>query len=64
VQFLFIIAHRGAWKKNNLPENSIAAGQQAIAIKYAGSEFDVRMTTDYSLVVNHNPHNTLVSKQK
>lgn len=55
-----VIAHRGAWKKNNLPENSIAALQQAIAIKCAGSEFDVRMTADDSLVVNHDPHyNTL-----
>lgn len=55
-----VIAHRGAWKKNNLPENSIAALKQAIAIKCAGSEFDVRMTADDSLVVNHDPHyNTL-----
>ena len=55
-----VIAHRGAWKKNNLPENSIAALKQAITIKCAGSEFDVRMTADDSLVVNHDPHyNTL-----
>lgn len=55
-----VIAHRGAWKKNNLPENSIAALKQAITIKCAGSEFDVRMTADDSLVINHDPHfNTL-----
>lgn len=55
-----VIAHRGAWKKNNLPENSIASLKQAIALKCAGSEFDVRMTADDSLVINHDPHyNTL-----
>lgn len=51
-----VIAHRGAWKKNNFPENSIASLKQAIAIKCAGSEFDVRMTADDSLVINHDPH--------
>lgn len=48
-----IIAHRGAWKKNNLPENSLAALREAIRLKCAGSEFDVRMTIDDSLVVVH-----------
>ncbi|MFL9482468.1 glycerophosphodiester phosphodiesterase [Chitinophagaceae bacterium LWZ2-11] len=48
-----IIAHRGAWKKNGLPENSIASLKQAIAQKYAGSEFDVHLTADDSLVINH-----------
>jgi glycerophosphoryl diester phosphodiesterase len=28
-----IVAHRGAWKKNNLPENSIAALRHAIDLK-------------------------------
>ncbi len=50
-----VIAHRGAWKKNNLPENSIASLQQAIKLRCAGSEFDVRMTADDSLVINHDP---------
>jgi glycerophosphoryl diester phosphodiesterase len=50
-----VIAHRGAWKKNNFPENSIAALKQAIELKCAGSEFDVRMTADDSLVINHDP---------
>lgn len=55
-----VVAHRGAWKKNNFPENSIAALKQAIALKCTGSEFDVRMTADDSLVINHDPHyNTL-----
>ncbi len=51
-----VIAHRGAWKKNNLPQNSIASLQHAIELKCAGSEFDVRMTADDSLVINHDPH--------
>ena len=51
-----VIAHRGAWKLNNLPQNSIASLKQAIALKCTGSEFDVRMTADDSLVVNHDPH--------
>lgn len=50
-----IVAHRGAWKKNSFPENSIASLRQAISDRYAGSEFDVRMTADDSLVINHDP---------
>ena len=50
-----IIAHRGAWKEFNLPENSIAALQKAIELKAFGSEFDVRRTLDGKLVVNHDP---------
>lgn len=48
-----VIAHRGAWKKNNLPENSIASLKEAIRLKCHGSEFDVHMTLDSVLVVNH-----------
>ena len=48
-----VVAHRGAWKKNNLPENSIASLQYAIELKCTGSEFDVWMTADDSLVINH-----------
>lgn len=51
-----VVAHRGAWKKNNLPENSIAALRNAIDLKTTGSEFDVWMTADDSLVINHDPH--------
>lgn len=50
-----VVAHRGAWKQNNLPENSIAALRHAIDMKFAGSEFDVVMTKDDSLVINHDP---------
>lgn len=48
-----VIAHRGAWKKNNLPENSIASLKEAIRIGCFGSEFDVHLTLDSVLVVNH-----------
>lgn len=48
-----VVAHRGAWKAQALPENSIAALKHAIALKCTGSEFDVQMTADDVLVVNH-----------
>ncbi|MFH7015239.1 glycerophosphodiester phosphodiesterase family protein [Flavobacterium sp. FlaQc-47] len=51
-----VVAHRGAWKKNNLPENSIASLRHAIDLKLAGSEFDVWRTADDSLIINHDAH--------
>ena len=48
-----VIAHRGAWKTQGLPENSIAALNEAVMLKCYGSEFDVHMTADSVLVVNH-----------
>ena len=56
LQYNPVIAHRGAFKKNGFPENSIASLREAIRLGCAGSEFDVRMTADDSLVVNHDPH--------
>ncbi len=59
-----IVAHRGAWKKNNLPENSIASLRHAIDLKLPGSEFDVWRTADDSLVINHDAHfNKLLIEQ-
>ena len=49
----FIIAHRGAWKKQGLPENSIASLKEAIKLGCYGAEFDVHMTADSVLVINH-----------
>ncbi|WAC41804.1 glycerophosphodiester phosphodiesterase family protein [Pedobacter sp. SL55] len=49
-----VIAHRGAWKTQNLPENSIASLKEAIKIGCFGSEFDVQFTKDNIAVVNHN----------
>lgn len=49
-----VIAHRGAWKTQGLPENSIASLNEAIRIGCYGSEFDVQFTADGVAVVNHN----------
>lgn len=51
-----VVAHRGAWKTQNLPQNSIASLKRAIELGCAGSEFDVRMTKDSVLIINHDPH--------
>ena len=48
-----VIAHRGAWKTNHLPQNSIAALLRAGELKCYGSEFDVHLTKDDVLVVCH-----------
>lgn len=50
-----VVAHRGAWKAMGYPENSIAALNHAIKLNCTGSEFDVWMTADDSLIVNHDP---------
>lgn len=57
-----VVAHRGAWKSNNLPQNSIASLKQAILLECTGSEFDVRMTKDNVLIVTHDAdyHDMLV----
>ena len=48
-----VIAHRGVWKNTQAPQNSIAALNHAITDKLWGSEFDVHITKDDILVVNH-----------
>ncbi|PWJ58308.1 glycerophosphoryl diester phosphodiesterase [Dyadobacter jejuensis] len=48
-----VIAHRGAWKNTQVPENSLAALQAAIKMKCYGSEFDVHMSADSVLYVHH-----------
>ncbi|MEX0884621.1 MAG: glycerophosphodiester phosphodiesterase family protein [Cyclobacteriaceae bacterium] len=48
-----VIAHRGAWKAQKHPQNSLASLQEAIDLKCEGSEFDVWMTADGVLVANH-----------
>lgn len=50
-----VIAHRGAFKAMHYPENSIAALKHAIELNCTGSEFDVWMTADDSLVIHHDP---------
>jgi len=51
-----MVAHRGAFKKNGFAENSIASLREAIRLGCIGSEFDVRMSADDSLVINHDEH--------
>lgn len=48
-----VIAHRGAWKNTGATENSIAALENAIKLGCYGSEFDVHMSLDSILFVNH-----------
>jgi glycerophosphoryl diester phosphodiesterase len=48
-----IIAHRGAYKKNNTPHNSLAAFRDAIALRLMAIECDVHITADDSVVVYH-----------
>jgi len=52
-----IIAHRGFWQAQPpTTENSIQSLKNAQDLKVYGSEFDVRMTKDGILVVNHDEH--------
>jgi glycerophosphoryl diester phosphodiesterase len=50
-----VIAHRGAWKNTNLPQNSMSALNAAVAMRCFASECDIWMTADSILVVNHDP---------
>jgi glycerophosphoryl diester phosphodiesterase len=50
-----VVAHRGAFKAKGYPENSVAAMRHAIQLGCTGSEFDVWMTADDSLILNHHP---------
>lgn len=52
-----IIAHRGYFQSQPpTTENSLKSLQNAQQLKVYGSEFDVRMTKDGILVVNHDEH--------
>lgn len=48
-----VIAHRGAWKQLGTSENSIASLRNAVKLGCMGSEFDVHMSADSVLFVNH-----------
>lgn len=48
-----IIAHRGAWKKSHLPQNSIAALKKSEELGCDGCELDAHLTADGVVVVNH-----------
>ena len=51
-----VVAHRGAWKNTGAPENSIAALKAAIKMGCDGTEFDVHMSADSVLFINHDAH--------
>ncbi len=59
-----VIAHRGAWKAAGTAENSIAALKNAIRLECQGSEFDVHMSADSILFINHDPaiHGLVIEK--
>lgn len=48
-----VISHRGFWKTENSAQNSLAALQKAADIGAYGSEFDVLMTKDNVMIINH-----------
>ena len=50
-----VVAHRGAWRTQDIPQNSKASLKNAIALNCGGSEFDVRMTADKVLILCHDP---------
>lgn len=47
-----IIAHRGIYDNNKIPENSIKAFKKAIDMDYA-IELDIQLTKDHKLIVFH-----------
>ncbi|WP_312921504.1 glycerophosphodiester phosphodiesterase family protein [Empedobacter brevis] len=51
-----IIAHRGYWDTENNAKNSIQSLKSAQDIKTYGSEFDVLISADDVLMVNHDDH--------
>ena len=54
-----IVAHRGYWQTQPpTTENSLTSLENAQKLKIYGSEFDVRMTKDGVLVVNHDEHHS------
>lgn len=50
-----VIAHRGHWNTEGSAQNSIRSLVKADSIGCYGSEFDVWLTADNQLVINHDP---------
>ncbi|MDB5207514.1 MAG: glycerophosphodiester phosphodiesterase, partial [Flavisolibacter sp.] len=48
-----VIAHRGAWKNFNVPENSLASLQASFELGCEGSEFDVHLSADSVVFIHH-----------
>ncbi len=51
-----VIAHRGAWKHTEASQNSLASLNGAVKLNCYGAEFDVHMSADSALFINHDPH--------
>jgi glycerophosphoryl diester phosphodiesterase len=50
-----VISHRGFWKTAGSAQNSLTSLNKADSIHCFGSEFDIWITTDNVLMVNHDP---------
>ena len=48
-----VVAHRGAWKNTGAPQNSLASLKHSFEMGCGGTEFDINMTRDGVLVINH-----------
>lgn len=61
-----VIAHRGYWNSLGAAQNSIVAMQNAKKADVWGSEFDVHITTDDIVVVNHDDdiHGIIIEEAK
>jgi len=51
----FLLGHRGARALKSIPENTVASFDQALADGCDGFEFDVRLSSDGTPVVCHDP---------
>lgn len=50
-----VVAHRGAWRKKNVLQNSVRSFQNAVELGCQGSELDVWLTADNKVVLSHDP---------
>jgi len=61
-----VIAHRGFWNSPSAAQNSLASMRNAYKAGAWGSEFDVHITTDGEIVVNHDDdiHGVIIEEAK
>jgi glycerophosphoryl diester phosphodiesterase len=48
-----VCAHRGYWRENNVPENSLAAIQRAVDVGIETIELDIKLSSDGVPVLSH-----------
>ncbi|WP_206367299.1 glycerophosphodiester phosphodiesterase [Sphingobacterium sp. SGR-19] len=51
-----VVAHRGAWRKVGVMQNSVRSFQHAVELGCEASEFDVWLSKDKVVVLSHDPH--------